>query len=82
MEEVLTNPLETSLIRKIGLKINNILTKVKTQTESFPEYLYVMVLLDLIISCSKKFTDKITILAKLTRQRHFHISDETYAEGS
>lgn len=42
-EEVLTNLLGASLIREIDLKINNILTKVKTQRESFPEYQYVMI---------------------------------------
>ena len=55
MEKVLTNILGASLIRKVDLVINNIMTGVKMQRESFPEYQYVVVLLDLIISCSKEF---------------------------
>lgn len=55
VEKVLTNILGPSLIRKIDLVINNIMTQVKMQRESFPENQYVVVLLDLIISCSKEF---------------------------
>lgn len=55
VEKVLTNILGASLIRKIDLVINNIMTEVKMQRESFPENQYVVVLLDLIISCSKEF---------------------------
>lgn len=55
VEKVLTNILGASLIRKIDLVINNIMTQVKMQRESFPENQYVVVLLDLIISCSKEF---------------------------
>lgn len=55
VEKVLSNILGASLIRKIDLVINNIMTEVKMQRESFPENQYVVVLLDLIISCSKEF---------------------------
>lgn len=55
VEKVLTNILGASLIRKIDSVINNIMTEVKMQRESFPENQYVVVLLDLIISCSKEF---------------------------
>lgn len=55
VEKVLTNILGASLIRKIDSVINNIMTEVKMQRESFSENQYVVVLLDLIISCSKEF---------------------------
>ena len=41
--KVLTNLLGASLIRKIDLVINSIMTEVKMQRESFPEYQYVVV---------------------------------------
>ena len=41
--KVLTNLLGASLIRKIDLVINSIMTEVKMQRESFPEYQYVVI---------------------------------------
>lgn len=54
-EEMLTNLLVASLFRKIDSEINNRLNEVKTQRKSFPEYQYMLILVDLIISCSKGF---------------------------
>lgn len=41
--KVLTNLWGASLIRKIDLVVNSIMTEVKMQRESFPEYQYVVV---------------------------------------
>lgn len=77
VEDVLTNLLGASLVRKIDFEINNTRADVNTRRASFPECQCIVVSLDLVISCSKEFNNETTILAKLTRQRCFHISDET-----